>query len=30
MLLTQQANLLAERVQLDATTHWLAAFRATH
>ena len=29
MLLAKQANLLAGRVQLDAATHWLAAFQAT-
>ena len=29
MLLAKQANLLAGRTQLDAATHWLAAFQAT-
>jgi len=29
MLLARQANLLAGRAQLDAATHWFAAFQAT-
>lgn len=29
MLLAKQAKLLAGRTQLDAATHWLAAFQAT-